>query len=393
MPKSSGNSPLSSSSSSSLPVVPFLDLSQQFRELKPQIDAALEPIFRDTSFVLGPAVGKFEQAFAQYIGTKFCVSLHSGTAALHLALLALGIGPGDEVIIPANTFIATAEAVSFCGATPCLVDVEADTANIDTRLVEAAINSATRAIMPVHLYGQPADMLELERIARAHNLRLVEDASQAHGASFAGHLPGSLSDAACFSFYPGKNLGAAGEGGAVVTNSEELAQKITLLRNHGSSKKYYHEIIGHNFRLDSIQAAILDVKLPYLDSWNAKRREIAAFYDEALLSIEGIRPLTLHEQAISAHHLYVVKVANRYILEDILRQHGIGYGVHYPVPVHLHQAYALLGLKEGDFPVAEELCRTILSLPIYPELSREEQNRVVEAVRRAGDLMTMPLSL
>lgn len=366
--------------------VPFLDLAVQYRALKDEIDAAITPIFEQTSFVLGPAVSAFETSFAAYCEAKHCVALHSGTAALHLALMAVGIKPGDEVITAANTFIATVEAVSYCGATPRLVDVDRHTSNIDCSLVEAAINERTKAIMPVHLYGQPAAMTELAAIARKHNLKLIEDASQAHGARFDDKPVGSFGEGACFSFYPGKNLGAAGEGGAFVTNDDELAETVRLLRNHGSSVKYHHEIIGHNFRLDSIQAAILSVKLPHLNDWNEKRRAICERYDQAITGLTGLVPVKMDRRALSARHLYVLETADRAVVERVLKEANIASGIHYPVPVHLQPAYSGLALREGAFPQSEALCRSIISLPLYPELSESDQDRVIAAMQKASQL-------
>lgn len=363
--------------------VPFIDLPAQFKALKPQIDRALEPIFNSTSFILGPAVGEFEQSFASYIGTEHCVALNSGTAALHLALLALGIGPGDEVITAANTFIATAEAVTFAGATPRFVDAQPDTYNIDPSKIEAAINSKTKAIIPVHLYGQPADMDAIQEIAAKHKLRIVEDACQAHGALYKGKQAGTMSDIACFSFYPGKNLGAAGDGGAVVTNDADLADKIRLLRDHGSRKKYEHEIVGHNFRLDSVQAAILSVKLPHLNDWNAARRRHAAFYTKQLApSTEVVTPIVAND-CESVFHLYVVQVPERDRVQKALRDADVQTGIHYPIPIHLQPAYKHLGYKAGDFPVAERLAGRILSLPMYAELADAQKTRVVEVLSAA----------
>lgn len=365
--------------------VPFLDLSEQYRVLKPEIDNELAKIFAQTSFVLGPAVEKFENEFAAYCGVEHCVAVHNGTVALHLALLAVGIKPGDEVITAANTFIATAEAISFCGAVPRLVDVDKHTGNIDVKLVESAINERTRAIIPVHLYGQPADMNALVALARKHNLKLIEDASQAHGASFEGRRVGGFGDAAGFSFYPGKNLGAAGEGGAVTTNDAQLAHHVRLLRNHGSTVKYQHEIIGHNFRLDSIQAAILSVKLPHLDSWNERRRAICDRYDQEL-AIPGLTPLRVDSRAIPARHLYVIECASpqRNVVERVLKAENIGFGIHYPTPVHLQEAYRHLGLGPGSYPVSEALCGSIISLPLFPELRDQDQTRVIAAMKKAA---------
>jgi dTDP-4-amino-4,6-dideoxygalactose transaminase len=360
--------------------VPFIDLPAQFKALKPQIDKALEPIFKSTSFILGPAVGEFEQAFASHVGAEHCVSLNSGTAALHLALLALGIGPGDEVITAANTFIATAEGISFVGATPKFVDCEPDTYNIDPTKIESAITKNTKAIIPVHLYGQPANMDAIRALAAKHNLKVVEDACQAHGALYKGKRVGTMSDAACFSFYPGKNLGAAGDGGAITTNDPKLAETVRLLRDHGSRKKYEHEIVGHNFRLDTIQAAILSVKLPHLDSWNAARKHHAALYTKQLAGLSTVTPPAVAADCESVFHLYVIQVPQRDRVQAALRDANVQTGIHYPIPIHLQPAYKHLGYKAGDFPVAERLANNILSLPMYAELTEAQQKYVVQVL-------------
>ncbi len=367
-------------------IVPFLDLSLQFQPLKAEIVMALASIFESTSFVMGPAVEEFEQAFASYCGAKHCVSLNSGTAALHLALLAMNVGPGDEVITPANSFIATAEAISFCGATPRLVDVD-ETATIDVSRIEAAINEKTKVILPVHLYGQPADMDGVNALAKAHGLAVLDDACQAHGAMYKGKRIGTLGNATCFSFYPGKNLGAAGDGGAVVTNDDAIAEKVRLLRNHGSVKKYHHEMIGHNFRLDSIQAAILKIKLAHLDEWNEQRRQIAARYDEHIGGLSGITgPVTAHGRQ-PVFHLYVIEAMQREVVEKVLREENISYGIHYPVPIHRQPAYAFLAQSVGSFPRTEMLAERIVSLPIYPGLTIEQQDRVLRALEKAASLV------
>lgn len=360
--------------------VPFIDLPAQFATLKPEIDKALEPIFQSTGFILGPAVAQFETAFAQYINGKHCVSLNSGTAALHLALMALDIGPGDEVITAANTFIATAEAISFVGATPRFVDADPITYNIDVTKLEAAITSKTRAIIPVHLYGQPAEMDAILEIAAKHNLKVIEDACQAHGAVYKGRRVGTASDVSCFSFYPGKNLGAAGDGGAIVTNNAEIADRVRLLRDHGSRKKYEHEIVGHNFRLDTLQAAILNVKLPYLDGWNQARTKHAQYYNRRLADAPKIVTPRTAPGVESVFHLYVIQVPNRKQVQQAMSDAGVQTGIHYPIPIHLQAAYKELGHKVGDFPVAEELSGKILSLPMYAELTEAQQDRVVDVL-------------
>lgn len=362
--------------------VPFIDLPAQFRNLKPEIDRVLAPVFESTGFILGPAVAEFERAFAQYNNAKFCVSLNSGTAALHLALLALDVGPGDEVITVANTFIATAEGISFTGATPRFVDACPETYNLDPEKLEAAITSKTKAIIPVHLFGQPADMDAIRAIAAKRNIKVVEDACQAHGASYKGARVGTMSDVSCFSFYPGKNLGAAGDGGAIVTNDPEIADRVKLLRDHGSRKKYEHEIIGHNFRLDTIQAAILNVKLPYLDQWNLARQRHADYYSSKLSSVPGVVVPYIAPENQSVFHLYVVQVENRDRVQQAMNAADIQTGIHYPKPVHLQPAYAALGYKQGAFPVAEALAGKILSLPMFAELTEAQQDRVIAVLSR-----------
>jgi dTDP-4-amino-4,6-dideoxygalactose transaminase len=364
-------------------MVPFIDLPQQFRGLKSEIDNALEPIFSSTSFILGPAVAQFEQDFAEYLDVKHCVSVHSGTAALHLALLALGIGPGDEVITVANTFIATAEGISFAGATPRFVDVDPLTQTMDVAALEAAITPAVKAIIPVHLFGQPADMDPIMAIAAKHGIAVVEDACQAHGARYKGRRVGTIGDVGCFSFYPGKNLGAAGEGGAISTNKPELADAVRLIRDHGSSRKYHHQIVGHNFRFDSIQAAVLNVKLPHLDKWNQLRREHAAYYTEQLAGVEQIVTPTVADGREPVFHLYVIETSMRNAVQEKLTAAGIQTGIHYPMPVHLQPAYASLGYKPGSLPVSEALSQRILSLPMYPELTKQQQEHVVRSLIQA----------
>jgi dTDP-4-amino-4,6-dideoxygalactose transaminase len=365
-------------------VVPFLDLPGQFRALQDEIDAALKPIFSSAGFIMGPQVAEFEKHFAEYIGVSDCVSLHSGTAALHLALLALGVGPGDEVITAANSFVATTEAIAFVGAKPVLVDADPLTYNIDTTLIEAAITPATKVIMPVHLYGQLANMDAIMRLARKYKLFVVEDACQAHGAQMKGKMAGSYGDLAAFSFYPGKNLGAAGDGGAVVTNNPQLAEKVRLLRDHGSRKKYEHEIVGHNFRLDTIQAAILNIKLKHLNAWNEARMRNAQYYTAALSNVSGL--LTPSVTTHSVFHLYVVRVKNRKAVQESMNAGGVQTGIHYPTPIHMQPAFSYLGYGKGDFPVSESAASEILSLPMYAELTQPQMDRVIEALKTAVSL-------
>jgi dTDP-4-amino-4,6-dideoxygalactose transaminase len=363
-------------------MVPFVDLQAQYREIRAEVDAAIQRVVESASFVLGREVEAFEAAFARYTGARFCVGVNSGTAAIQLAVMAYGIGAGDEVIVPANTFFATAEAVSTAGATPVFVDADAASYTIDTTKIERAITEYTRAIMPVHLYGQSADLAPVKEIAARHGLVVIEDAAQAHGGLYRGQMVGALTEAGCFSFYPGKNLGAYGEAGAVTTNDAEVARRVRLLRDHGSARKYHHEIIGYNFRMEGIQGAVLNVKLRHLDRWNELRRAHAARYDELLAQTPLIRPREM-EYARHVYHLYVVQTEEREALQQSLSDAGIQTGIHYPIPLHLQPAYASLGYKAGDFPEAERQARRVLSLPIYPELSHEQQARVAEAIQQS----------
>ncbi len=359
--------------------IPFVDLQTQYQGLKPEVDAAVLAVMQRGDFVLGRAVAEFEKAFAEYCGAEYCVGVDSGYSALELIIRAYDIGPGDEVITAANTFIATTLAISNAGATPVLVDCDPETYNLDANKIEAAITSRTKAIMPVHLYGQTADMDAILAIARKHKLYVFEDAAQASGARYKGRMAGSLGDAAAFSFYPGKNLGAYGDGGAVTTNDADIAEKIRLLRNIGQKVKYFHEIKGFNNRLDTMQAAVLGVKLPHLDGWNENRRRAAAAYAEQLADLPMVTPPTA-DYAEHIFHLYVVRVENREPLMEYLKERGIATGLHYPIPIHLQPAYAELGHERGDFPVTEAYAETILSLPIFPELDEAKVAYVTNAI-------------
>ncbi len=360
--------------------IPFVDLQTQYQSLKEEADAAVLAVMKRGDFVLGGAVAEFERAFADYCGVRHVIGVDSGYSALELIVRAYGIGPGDEVITVANTFIATTLAISNAGATPVLVDIDPETYNIDPTKIEAAITPRTRAIMPVHLYGQPVDMDPILAIARKRGLYVFEDAAQAAGARYKGRMIGGLADAAGFSFYPGKNLGAYGDGGAVATNNDEIAEKVRLLRNIGQKVKYYHEVKGFNHRLDTMQAAVLKVKLPHLDDWNASRRRAAATYNDLLHDLPLVTPLT---PAYAEHifHLYVIRVHNREALMEHLKSKGIASGLHYPIPIHVQPAYSELGYKAGDFPITEAYAETILSLPIYPELDDDKVAYVVDAIR------------
>lgn len=359
--------------------VPLVDLKAQYLSIKAEIDTAMQRVVDNTSFIGGKEVSDFEAAFARFQQTKRAVGVSSGTGAIFLALRALGVGPGDEVITTAHTFIATVEPIETLGATTVLVDIDPVSYNIDPAQIEAAITPRTKVIMPVHLYGQLAPMEEIMAIARKHNLRVVEDAAQAHGAELNGKRAGAWGDAACFSFYPGKNLGAYGDGGAVCTNDDVLADKIAKLRDHGRTTKYEHDEIGYGERLDGIQAAILGAKLPHLNDWNAARHRHAAFYNEALAGVPGIA--TPRELAGERHiyHIYCVRVgSNRDAILKELNARGIGAGIHYPIPIHLQPAMARYGWKAADFPNAAAAADTILSLPIYPEITNEQLSQIAE---------------
>jgi dTDP-4-amino-4,6-dideoxygalactose transaminase len=360
--------------------IPFLDLRAPYLELQNEIDDNIGHVLGSGSFVLGKAVDAFEQDFAQYIGVKHCIGVGSGLDALHLSLRALGAGPGDEVLVPSNTYIATWLAISEVGATPVPIEPDSVTYNMDPDLVEAKITPRTKGIMPVHLYGQPADMDPLLEIARRHGFWVLEDAAQAHGARYKGVHVGGLGDAAGWSFYPGKNLGAFGDGGAITTNNDQLADQLRVLRNYGSRIKYFNEIKGFNSRLDSLQAAVLQVKLKYLDEWNARRRAIADLYTSSLrgtaLTLPGWPSWAEH-----VFHLFVVRCQNRDDLQNYLKARGVGSLIHYPVPPHLQSAYGELGFTEGSMPLTEAIHREVLSLPMGPHLRLQHAQMVIEAVR------------
>jgi dTDP-4-amino-4,6-dideoxygalactose transaminase len=360
--------------------IPLVDLKAQYASIKPEIDAAIQRVITNTSFILGKEVSEFEKNFAAFCQAQHCVGTDSGTAALHLALLLCDVKPGDEVITTTHTFIATAEVISVIGAKPVFVDIDPRTYNIDPQQIERAITPRTKAIIPVHLYGQPAEMDAILAIARKHNLRVIEDAAQAHGAEYRGKRAGSMGDIACFSFYPGKNLGAYGDAGAIVTNNAELAECARLLRNHGRRDKYEHLIVGYGYRLDALQAAILGAKLPHLDAWNARRRAIADYYTELLTNTDVITPY-VPPHITPIYHIYCIRHKNRDGLQKHLQARGIETGIHYPIPLHLQPVYQNLGYKVGDFPNAEKAANEILSLPIYPELTDAQVEMIVQAVK------------
>jgi dTDP-4-amino-4,6-dideoxygalactose transaminase len=363
--------------------VPFVDLKTQGRQLLPEYQAAFADIVERAAYVMGPEMRDFETAFAEYCGCPHALGVSSGTDALLMAYRAVGIGPGDEVIVPANTFLATAEAVCHAGGTPVIVDCLPDTANIDPAGVEAAITARTKAIVPVHLFGQPADMDAIGAIAKKHGLAVIEDACQAHGATHRGRPAGSLGAIAAFSFYPGKNLGALGDGGAVTTADAGLADMVRILRNHGDKSKSEHVVVGHCCRLDNLQAAFLNIKLKHLPEWTKARRAAAKRYDLLLGEVAGVTPMVERPEVEAVYHLYVVQLQDRDGVRAKLGEAGVESGVHYPVPLHLQPAWAYLGYKEGQFPVSERLAKTILSLPMFPEITEAQVDYVAEQLAKA----------
>jgi dTDP-4-amino-4,6-dideoxygalactose transaminase len=351
--------------------VPYIDLAQQYRAIKSEVDRSIAEVIEQSDFVIGRAVAQFEREFATYCGTEHCIGVNNGTMALHLCLRALDVGPGDEVIAPAHTFIATIEAIAHTGARPVLIDVESDSCNMDPSLIERAITDKTRAVVPVHLYGHLAGLESIGEICRQNELYLIEDAAQAHGARRGGKKAGAYGIAGAFSFYPAKNLGAFGDAGAVVTSERALADLVRKLRDHGSSRRHVHEIPGFNARLGGLQAAVLNIKLKYLDDWNDRRIEVARWYAELLsdcpLDLPGIPTDGSH-----VFHLYVVRCDRRDELREYLRAQDIVTQIHYPTPPHLQRAFAGLGYGPGTFPVTEQICDQVLSLPIFPEVTREQ---------------------
>lgn len=361
--------------------IPFLNLRAQHDPIRQELLAAIEQVIDSNAFAGGPYVAKFEEQFAAYCHTRHAIGVGNGTDALWFALLALGVGPGDEVITVPATFMATAEAISYCGAKPVFVDIDEATYTMDPAQIEQAITPKTKAIIPVHLYGQMADMDPIMEIAHRRNLYVVEDACQAHGAEYKGRRAGSIGHAGCFSFYPGKNLGALGEAGGVVTNDRALAERIKVLRDHGQEKKYYHSDIGWNGRMDGIQAAALSIKLRALEAGNAARRAHAKQYDQLLASCDDVTTPTVAAHNSAVYHIYAVRVKARDEVLQSLTQRGVGCGIHYPIPVHLQKAYASLGYGPGSFPVAERCAKEELSLPMFPELKSEQIEVVVRELK------------
>src|SRR5215471_6579780 len=352
-------------------MIPYLDLKAQYRSIKPEIDAAVLKVLESGEFVLGSEVAKFEEEFAAYCGARHAVGVNSGTSALHLALLAAGVGPGDEVITVPFTFVATTAAIRYTGAKPVFVDIDPKAYNLDPARIEARIAPRTKAIVPVHLYGQPADMDRTLEIARKHNLIVIEDAAQAHGAEYKGRRAGSLGHLAAFSFYPTKNLGACGEGGIVTTNDPELARTVRLLRDWGTERKYHHALKGYNYRMEGIHGAVLRVKLRYLERWTEARRAHAAMYTR-LLAESGVAAPYVMPDVRHVYCVYSVRAPQRPALIECLRARQIHYAIHYPVPIHLMEAHADLGYRAGDFPMSEAAAEQVLALPIYPEMTQEQ---------------------
>jgi len=360
--------------------VPYLDLKAQIKPLRAEIDAAIAKTIDNCSFCLGPDVAQFEKDFAKYCGAEHCVAFNSGTSAEHVGLMLLNVGPGDEVITTPYTFVATSWAISYVGAKPVYVDVDDTTMNLDPKLIEKAITPRTKAVLPVHLYGQPFDVDGILEVCRKHKLPLMEDACQAHGAKFKGRTVGALGEVSCFSFYPGKNLGAFGEGGALVTNNAEYAKRARSLREHGSTVRYYHDEVGFNYRMEGIQGAVLGIKLKHLSKWTGERQRVAKRYSELLKDT----PLQLPKEAgfaESVWHCYVVRHPRRDELKKYLEENQVSCAMHYPLPLHLQKCYASLGHKAGDFPNAEKSASQCLSLPIYPELTDAQIQRVVEVIK------------
>ena len=363
-------------------MIPFVDLRAQYQGIKQEIDTAIAHVLESGQFVLGEEVAAFEGGFAGYCGARYGVAVNSGTSALHLALLAAGVGPGDEVITIPFTFVATVAAICYTGARPVFVDVEPRSYTMDVNQIDNAITEHTKAILPVHLYGQPADMDPIVDIAARHGLVTIEDAAQAHGADYRGQRVGSIGDLGCFSFYPSKNLGACGEGGMVVTNNSRYAQAIRMLRDWGQEGKYNHVLKGYNYRMEGMQGAILRVKLGHLEAWTERRRLHAEQYDRLLLDAEVQTPSAV-SHIRHVYHIYAVRTAQRDALQQALAKEGIQTGIHYPVPVHLQKGYADLGYGRGDFPVSERLASEVLSLPMFPELTAQQVRDVAESIGEA----------
>lgn len=361
--------------------VPLLDLKEQYLSVKEEIDKAITGVLEHCRFIMGPEVGQLEEALARYCNTKYVVAVASGTDALLLSLRALGVGPGDEVITPGFSFFATAGVISRLGAVPVFCDIDQKTFNINPDTIEAKISSKTKAIMPVHLYGQLAEMDHIMEIGNNHKIPVVEDAAQAIGAKYKKRVAGTFGKTAGFSFFPSKNLGAYGDGGFISTNDDELVETLRKLRVHGAKPKYYHTMVGYNSRLDTIQAAVILVKLSYLNRWHGKRRQKAQLYNQQLSGLNGLEIPFVHEYNYHIYHQYTLKVENREKLKELLKEKNIGFDTYYPLPLHLQECYKHLSYKEGDLPKAEELSKKVISLPIYPELTEEQQAYVIDTIK------------
>jgi dTDP-4-amino-4,6-dideoxygalactose transaminase len=360
-------------------VIPFVDLKSQYLSIKQEIDAAVLGVLESTQFVLGSAVAAFEKSFASYCSTEHAIAVNSGTSALHLALLVAGVGRGDEVITTPFTFVATVSAIDYAGAKPVFVDIDPESLTIDPARIEAAITPRTKAILPVHLHGRPADMDPILTVAGRRGIPVIEDAAQAHGAQYKGRRAGSMGELGCFSFYPGKNLGAYGEGGAVTTNNSEYAKTLRMLRDWGSERRYHHDLKGFNYRMEGIQGAVLGVKMKYIEGWTDARRRHAAQYDSLLTGL--YRSPSRDPEVRAVYHVYAIRHPKRDALQAYLTQRGIGTGIHYPIPVHLQRCFAELGHKVGDFPHSERAAGETLSLPMFPELGSAQVEQVVGALR------------
>lgn len=361
--------------------IPLVDLKKQYKILHKEVNKQLDEIFKSASFIKGPILEAFENEFASFLKAKYCVAVASGTDALYLSLLSLGIGKGDEVILPANTFIATAYAILYVGAKPVFIDVDPNTLSINSKLIEKSMTNKTKAIIPVHLYGQPVDMDSIIKLSKKHRLFVIEDACQAHGAIYKGKRVGTFGNLAAYSFYPSKNLGAYGDGGAIITNSSKLVKLIKSLREYGSTSKYTYNRRGINSRLDTIQAAVLRIKLKHLEVWNKKKFNLAIRYNSKLKELSPITTPFIYKNSIPAYHLYVIRTTKRTQLIKYLKSCNIQTGIHYPIPLHLQKSLLFLGYKRGDFPVTEAMASKILSLPIYPELTNQQQDYIIESIK------------
>jgi len=360
--------------------IPFIDFKEQNRLIQSEVDSGFKKVFEKGDYILGEQAHLFEESFAKFCEVQYGVGVNSGTDALHLALMALDIQEGDEVIVPTHTFIATALCVSFCRATPVFVDIEPDTFNIDPKSFQAAITKKTRAVIPVHIYGQPANMDEIAAIARQHGIKIVEDAAQAHGARLQGKRVGSMGDVACFSFYPTKSLGACGDAGMIVTNNKDIYEKALMLRDYGRQGRYEHKIKGTNSRLDTLQAVVLNAKLKHLDQWNDMRAKNAATYKELLGPLKSVVTPVAKEDRTHVYQTYAILVPHRDKVVESMKAQGVGVLIHYPISLHLQGAYAELGHKKGDFPIAEKVAGEVMSLPMFPHMTKEQIEAVVEAL-------------